>query len=102
MDMNLRKDANFVQDESWYKHSKRYDEFLNETNGKSGVLLEIGVGFNTPGIIRFPFEQKAYEDSQTTLIRINRDYPHAMIEMKDKLISFDEDSNKIIDDLKEE
>ena len=82
MDMNLRKDANFVQ-------------------GKNVVLLEIGVGFNTPGIIRFPFERMTAISEKTTLIRINKDYPNPMLEIKNKTISFDEDTNKIIEDLKE-
>ena len=99
MDMNLRKDANFVQDENWYRQSKRYSEFL--ARAKNVVLLEIGVGFNTPGIIRFPFEQMAANNEQTTLIRINKDYPLPMLEISSKTISFDENTNKIIEDLKE-
>lgn len=43
MEMNLRKDANFVQDENWYKQSKNYEDFLDRTKNKNVVLLEIGV-----------------------------------------------------------
>lgn len=63
------------------------------------VLLEIGVGFNTPEIIRFPFEQMTYNDLNTTLIRINKDYPMTMLEISNKTISFDEDTNEVIEDL---
>lgn len=101
MEMNLRKDGNFIQDENWYKQSKNYEDFLDRIKDKNVVLLEIGVGFNTPGIIRFPFEQMVYNDLKTTLIRINKDYPQAMLEIKSKIISFNEDTNKIIEDLKE-
>lgn len=101
MEMNLRKDGNFIQDENWYKQSKKYEDFLERTKNKNVVLLEIGVGFNTPGIIRFPFEQMVYNDLKTTLIRINKDYPQVMSEIKNKTISFDEDVAKIIEDLKE-
>lgn len=101
MEMNLRKDGNFIQDENWYKQSKNYEDFLDRIKDKNVVLLEIGVGFNTPGIIRFPFEQIVYNDLKTTLIRINKDYPQAMLEIKNKIISFNEDTNKIIEDLKE-
>ena len=101
MDMNLRKDANFVQDENWYIQSEKYEDFLSRSKGKNVVLLEIGVGFNTPGIIRFPFEQMTANNVKTTLIRINKDYPNPMLEIKNKTISFDEDTNKIIEDLKE-
>ncbi len=99
MDMNLRKDENFVQDEHWYEMSQRYDEFLNKIQNKNVVLLEIGVGFNTPGIIRFPFEQMTANNVKTTLIRINKDYPLPMLEIRNETISFDEDTNKIIEDL---
>ena len=102
MDMNLRKDANFVQDENWYKMSHKYEEFINGAQKRNLVLIEIGVGFNTPGIIRFPFEQITANNLKTTLIRINRDYPLPMLEIKDKTISFDEDTNKITKDLKEQ
>lgn len=101
MDMNLRKDANFVQDENWYNMSQKYEGFLAKTKNKNVVLLEIGVGFNTPGIIRFPFEQMTVNNEQMTLIRINKDYPLPMLEIENKTISFDEDTNKIIEDLKE-
>ena len=101
MDMNLRKDENFVQDEHWYEMSQRYDEFLNKIQNKNVVLLEIGVGFNTPGIIRFPFEQMTATNERITLIRINKDYPLTMLEIKNKTILFDEETNKIIQDLKE-
>ena len=101
MDMNLRKDENFVQDENWYRQSEKYEDFLSRSKGKNVVLLEIGVGFNTPGIIRFPFERMTAISEKTTLIRINKDYPNSMLEIKNKTISFDEDTNKVIEDLKE-
>ena len=101
MDMNLRKDANFVQDSNWYNMSQKYERFLAKTKNKNVILLEIGVGFNTPGIIRFPFEQMTANNVKTTLIRINKDYPLPMLEIRNRTISFDEDTNKIIEDLKE-
>lgn len=99
VEMNLRKDANFVQDDNWYKQSNQYETFLDRLKDKNVVLLEIGVGFNTPGIIRFPFEQMTYNDLNTTLIRINKDYPMTMLEISNKTISFDEDTNEVIEDL---
>ena len=78
-----------------------YEDFLNKTKENKVVLLEIGVGFNTPGIIRFPFEQIVYNNLKSTLIRINKDYPQTMLEIDSRAILFDEDINKIIGDLKE-
>ena len=99
MEMNLRKDANFVQDNNWYKQSENYEKFLNNNQNKKLVLLEIGVGFNTPGIIRFPFEQMTYDNLKTTLIRINKDYSQTILEIRNKTISFEENIEQIIEDL---
>lgn len=100
MDMNLRKDAYFVQDENWYKQAKKYEEFLDEIEGKNVVLIEVGVGFNTPGIIRFPFEQLTMRNVNANLIRINKDYSFVGEEIRNRSISFDEDTNEIVKDLK--
>jgi NAD-dependent SIR2 family protein deacetylase len=75
MEINVRKDRFFVEDERWKELSTRYFDFVNEAREKKLVLLEYGVGFNTPVIIRYPFERMAAEFPQTTLIRINKDYP---------------------------
>ena len=100
MEMNLRKDANFVQDKNWYRQAEQYDQFLDEIKDKNVVLLEMGVGFNTPGIIRFPFEQMTYQYLKTILIRMNKDYPMVSQEIQNKTISFDENINQILDVMK--
>lgn len=73
MNMNLRIDNCFVQDEEWYEAEKRFGDFLTEAigSGKKICLLELGVGFNTPTIIRFPFEKLMREHLQISLIRLN-------------------------------
>lgn len=96
MDLNLRKDNFFVEDDDWRVRNKRYYDFLDNIGGKF-VFLEIGVGFNTPGIIRYPFEQMTYNNHDATLIRLNLDYPQAIPENKDKTISFDENVEEILD-----
>lgn len=96
MDLNLRKDSYFVEDAKWHEMNKNYYDFLDNIDGKF-VFLEIGVGFNTPGIIRYPFEQMTYNNSEATLIRLNLDYPQAIPENKDNTISFDENVEEILD-----
>ena len=95
MDINLRKDDTFVEDDAWRVMRKNYEDFLSRIDGKL-ALLEIGVGFNTPAIIRYPFEQITYNSDNTTLIRINKEYADAIAENKDKTISFDEDVLEIL------
>ena len=73
MNMNLRIDQYFVQDEEWYIAEKRFGDFLSEaiSSGRKTCLLELGVGFNTPTIIRFPFEKLTRENEQISLVRLN-------------------------------
>ena len=96
MDLNLRKDNFFVEDEKWHEMNRNYSNFLEGVDGKI-VFLEIGVGFNTPGIIRYPFEQMTYDNSDATLIRLNKDYSDAIPQNKEKTISFDENVEDILD-----
>ena len=71
MAMNLRTDGHFVQDEAWYQAEKRFSEFLKACVNEKTVLIELGVGFNTPMIIRFPFERLVREHPNISLIRLN-------------------------------
>lgn len=99
MDVNLRHNEYFVQDENWYQAKNRYEEFLTETDGSRVVFMEFGVGFNTPGIIRYPFEQMTFENQNASLIRFNRDFPLGEKENETKRISFDEEILNVINDL---
>ena len=73
MNMNLRIDQYFVQDAEWYIAEKHFEDFLSEaiSTGRKICLLELGVGFNTPTIIRFPFEKLTRENKQISLLRVN-------------------------------
>ena len=73
MAMNLRCDNYFVEDEAWHEAADRYADFLEQNKDKKVILLELGVGFNTPIIIRFPFEKMVRENSSYSLIRMNMD-----------------------------
>lgn len=73
MTMNLRCDQYFVEDEAWHEAADRYAEFLRKIENKKIVLLELGVGFNTPVIIRFPFEKMVRNHADYVLIRLNKD-----------------------------
>lgn len=74
LDSNLRKDNYFVEDVYWHKQSEAYQKFLNEAKHHNTALLEFGIGYNTPGIIRFPFESMTSKIPKWTLVRFNKDY----------------------------
>ncbi len=96
MDPNLRINHYFVQDEKWDKVNKAYNDFVLESEEKKIVYLELGVGFNTPGIIRYPFERMTYNNEKATLLRLNKDHPEGIEENKDKTIAFTEDMQKVV------
>lgn len=99
METNLRKDAFFVQDDNWYKQSKRYERFIENAINKKVVLLEFGVGFNTPGIIRFPFEQMTYQNKNWNLVRFNKDDCNTFFDIENKTILVENDINEIVKNL---
>ncbi|MCY9691802.1 Sir2 family NAD-dependent protein deacetylase [Paenibacillus alginolyticus] len=96
MDPNLRSNQYFVQDEKWYELDRLYKDFLQKSEGKQIVYLELGVGFNTPGIIRYPFERMTYYNEYATLLRFNKDHPEGFEENKDKTITFTEDMREVV------
>ena len=73
MTMNLRSDDSFVQDEGWYAARQRYDAFIRAHTHDRLLLLELGVGFNTPGIIKLPFWQMTAANPQATYACLNLD-----------------------------
>ena len=71
MTMNLRADDTFVEDEGWHAAAGRYADFLRRHEGLRVVFLELGVGGNTPGIIKYPFWRMTRDNPQTTYVCIN-------------------------------
>lgn len=71
MSMNLRSDNTFVQDKGWYAACGRYEDFLQENVGKHILFLELGVGFNTPGIIKYPFWRMTLQNPKAVYACIN-------------------------------
>ena len=71
MTMNLRQDDSFVQDQGWYAASERYRDFIRGHKGMRVLFLELGVGGNTPGIIKYPFWQMTAENPQAVYACVN-------------------------------
>ena len=71
MTMNLRVDDTFVEDEGWHAAAGRYADFLRRHEGLRVVFLELGVGGNTPGIIKYPFWRMTRDNPQATYVCIN-------------------------------
>ncbi len=99
MTMHLRCDQYFVEDEDWHAAAGRYRAFCEKMKGKGGVLLELGVGFNTPAIIRFPFEKMLEENKNLSLIRLNRDEAFIPEDCEGRAVGIGGDMAKAILDL---
>ena len=96
MSPNLRCDDTFVEDERWHRQKEAYHEFVGKAWEHKLLLLEFGVGFNTPSIIRFPFEQMAASNSNVSLVRFNRDYPQLMQENVFNFTCFTEELGVVV------
>jgi len=96
MSPNLRCDDTFVEDERWHRQKEAYHEFVGKAWEDKLLLLEFGVGFNTPSIIRFPFEQMAASNSNVSLVRFNRDYPQLMQENVFNFTCFTEELGVVV------
>lgn len=95
---NLRVDDTFVQ-KPHFVNVSNYEKFVREAKDKRLVLLELGVGYNTPGIIRYPFENITYSYPFTNLIRINMSDAGVPTEIEKKSISISEDIGKALSDI---
>lgn len=99
MSMNLRADDTFVQDEGWYKASECYYEFVRRHEGQKILFLELGVGFNTPVIIKYPFWQMIAKNPNAVYACINYGEAYCPPEIANQAICIDSDISKVIKDL---
>ncbi len=96
---HLRADEYFVEEVTFRENLSKYQNYLNTISNQKVVLMEFGVGFNTPGIIRYPFERFTYVNPEYTLIRFNKYHPQGATENIEKTITFSEDIAQILSDL---
>ena len=71
MTMNLRADDRFVEDEGWHQAAERYENFLRTRGNMRVLYLELGVGYNTPVIIKYPFWKMTFQNPKATYACIN-------------------------------
>lgn len=85
--MNLRVDSSFVEDEGWHRAEWRYREFLAAHQGERVLFLELGVGFNSPGVIKYPFWKMAAEKKSARFASINLEEPWVPEALRDRAIA---------------
>lgn len=99
MTMNLRADAAFVEDEGWHTASQRYSEFLRRHQNLKTVFLELGVGYNTPGIIKYPFLNMTARDKNNTYICINYGEAYAPDQIRKQSVCVNGDIGEILEQI---
>lgn len=99
MTMNLRCDNTFVEDEGWHKAAERYQNFIRTRINTKILFLELGVGYNTPAIIKYPFWQMTANNKEATYACINYGQASVPNDIIKKSICINEDIFKVVEDL---
>ena len=94
--MNLRSDDKFVEDEGWHRAAERYESFLRTRAGGKILFLELGVGYNTPIIIKYPFWQMTAKNPNATYACINQGQAVCPREIERQSICIDSDIGDIL------
>ena len=100
MTMNLRCDMTFVQDDGWYAASHRYDDFIRRHEGLHVLFLELGVGANTPVIIKYPFWQMTAKNPKAVYACVNYGQAFCPREIAAQSICLDRDIKQVFGDIK--
>ena len=98
MTMNLRSDDKFVEDEGWHRAAERYDDFLRTRGGKV-LFLELGVGYNTPSIIKYPFWNMTDRNPEAVYACLNYGEAVCPAEIRERSICIDGDIGSVIKQL---
>ncbi len=99
MTMNLRSDDTFVEDYGWHTAASRYADFVETHQDKRLLLLELGVGANTPAIIKYPFRRLTYRHPDTTYVCINSGEADCPKEIADRSIVVSADLAEVLEAL---
>ena len=97
--MNLRADDTFVEDPGWHQAARRCDDFLRTRAAQRLLFLELGVGYNTPGIIKYPFWQMTARNPKATYACINQGQASYPGEIEKQSICIDGDIGEILTQL---
>ena len=96
MTMNLRSDDRFVEDEGWHQAAERYTNFLRTRSGQKILFLELGVGYNTPVIIKYPFWQMTAKNPNAIYACVNRGQADCPREIGERAVCVDADIGDVV------
>ena len=96
MSMNLRADSTFVQDKNWDKQKSKYENFLKNSDNSKILFLELGVGFNTPSIIKYNFWRMTLNNKKSVYASINLGECYGASDIEERSICIDADISKVL------
>ena len=97
--MNLRSDNKFVEDEGWHRAAERYENFLRTRAGQKILFLELGVGYNTPVIIKYPFWQMTAKNPKAIYACINQGQAVCPQEIERQSVCINADIGQVLQSL---
>ena len=100
MTMNLRCDGSFVEDDGWQEAAKRYEDFVQRQEGRHILYLELGVGANTPAIIKYPFWRMTQQNPKAVYACVNLGEAWAPGEIGERSVCIDGDIGEVLNELK--
>ena len=99
MSMNLRADDTFVEDDGWHEAAERYDNFIRTRSGQHILFLELGVGMNTPGIIKYPFWKMTYANPKAVYACLNFGEAYVPDEIAKQSICINGDIREVLSEI---
>lgn len=96
MSMNLRADDTFVEDQGWHTAALRYQDFIRRHQKSRVLYLELGIGSNTPGIIKYPFWRMTAENPKSSYVCINKGDAYALEEIAGQSVCIDGDIGEVL------
>ena len=96
MSMNLRADDTFVEDEGWHKAARRYEDFIRLYAGAHILYLELGVGGNTPGIVKYPFWRMTHNNPRAVYTCINLNEAYCPPEIQRQAVCIEGDIGSVL------
>lgn len=99
MTMNLRADDTFVQDKGWHQAGERYSDFIRRHKGLPVLFLELGVGMNTPGIIKYPFWRMTAANPRAVYTCVNHGEAACPQEIESQSVCIDGDIGEVLNRL---
>ncbi|MCD8196571.1 MAG: Sir2 silent information regulator family NAD-dependent deacetylase [Lachnospiraceae bacterium] len=101
MNMNLRCDNSFVEDEGWHKAAERYNDFIRRHQNLHILFLELGVGANTPVIIKYPFWRMTARNPKAVYACVNKGESMCPQEIRNQSLCIDDDIGQVLCKIKE-